>query len=253
MTPLPPQFLARPFFAHRGLHEPAAGRVENGVCAIRAAVAAGYGVEIDVQCSTDGVAMVFHDDDLDRLTARTGPIRATPAAALTQTPLVGGGGDTIPTLRQVLEVINGQVPLLIEIKDQDGAMGTNVGRLEAAVARDLRHYRGAVAVMSFNPHAVAAFAAQGGDVPVGLVTDAYGAEGWPHIAAARRAELAHLPSMAGPEISFISHNHTDLTSKHVAAFKATGRPVLCWTITSQTQATTATQIADAITFEGFRP
>ena len=145
---LPPGFLDRPF-AHRGLHGGAA--VENSLSAVRAAVAAGYGIEIDIQPSADGVPMVFHDYDMGRLTGRPGPLRGLSARQLGETPLTGGAGDTVPTLAQVLEAVAGAVPLLIEIKDQDGALGPGVGPLEDAVCGALAGYDGPVALMSFQP------------------------------------------------------------------------------------------------------
>ena len=102
MPALPPSFLARPI-AHRGLHDRAVGVIENSPAAFAAAIAAGYGIELDLQLSRDGVAMVFHDDSLDRLTGETGPVRARDAAALGQIALAGArAGDRIPTLGAVL-------------------------------------------------------------------------------------------------------------------------------------------------------
>jgi len=77
---LDPAFLARPL-AHRGYHDRAAGRVENSRAAFEAAVAAGYGIECDLQLSSDGVPMVFHDYALHRLTGETGPVAQRTAAA----------------------------------------------------------------------------------------------------------------------------------------------------------------------------
>jgi glycerophosphoryl diester phosphodiesterase len=121
--PLPPGFLARPV-AHRALHAP--GRAENSLAAVAAAVTAGYGIEIDVQLTSDGRAVVFHDETLDRLTAQTGLVRDRHSRELAAIPLPGGG--TIPLLREVLAAVAGRVPLMIEIKDQDGRMGPHVGR-----------------------------------------------------------------------------------------------------------------------------
>jgi glycerophosphoryl diester phosphodiesterase len=163
MNSLPHAFLEAPI-AHRALHDLSRGRPENGPSAIEAACKAGYGIEIDLQLSSDGVAMVFHDYDLGRLTEKKGAVRQLSAEALGQVRLKGGT-DTIPTLEQVLEQVAGRVPLLIEIKDQDGAMGANVGALEAAAARALSGYKGLVAVMSFNPHSMIAMAGLAPDIP----------------------------------------------------------------------------------------
>jgi glycerophosphoryl diester phosphodiesterase len=83
---LPPDFLRLPL-AHRALHDRAARRPENSPAAIRAAVAAGYGIEIDLQLSRDGIAMVFHDETLDRLTDQTGLVADRDAADLGAIPL----------------------------------------------------------------------------------------------------------------------------------------------------------------------
>ena len=130
---LPAAFQTRPI-AHRALHDRSDGRPENSRAAIRAAIARGYGIEIDLQLSADGQAMVFHDYALDRLTSARGAIRDRTAEALGAIALTGGD-EGIPTLAEVLAITAGQVPLLVEIKDQDGAMGPDVGPLEQATAR----------------------------------------------------------------------------------------------------------------------
>ena len=127
---LPPSFLAAPI-AHRALHDRAAGRPENSVEAIEAAIAAGYGIEIDLQLSADGRAMVFHDYDLARLTGEKGAIQRRSASELGAIRLLGGVTG-IPTLPQVLDLVAGRVPLLIELKDQDGALGAAVGSASSA-------------------------------------------------------------------------------------------------------------------------
>ena len=126
------EFLSTPL-AHRALHDVRDGRPENSLAAIRAAMARGYGIEIDLQLSRDGQAMVFHDDRLDRLTGAVGPVRQKTAAELAGTVL-SGGKEGVPRFAEVLALVAGQVPLLVEIKDQDGALGPNVGTLEAAAA-----------------------------------------------------------------------------------------------------------------------
>ncbi|MBL6845941.1 MAG: phosphodiesterase, partial [Planktomarina sp.] len=146
---LPLSFLTRPI-AHRGLHDVQNERPENSSAAIAAAISGGYGIEIDVQLSKDGDAMVFHDYHLNRVTSQNGAIAQKNSEWLSKVTL-SGGTDTIATLNQTLAQISGKVPLLIEIKDQDGNLGSNVGQLELKVAQALKTYVGDVAVMSFNP------------------------------------------------------------------------------------------------------
>ncbi len=249
MSALPEAFLRLPI-AHRAYHDVTAGRPENSRAAIRAAIARGYGIEIDVQLSADGQAMVFHDYVLDRLTGERGPVRLKTAAELGAIPLTGGD-EGIPTLGEVLELVAGQVPLLIEIKDQDGAMGPNIGPLEEALAEGLEGYQGPVAVMSFNPHAIARLAELAPDIPRGLTTSAFLPEHWGHLPASVREHLAPIPDFDRVGACFISHDARDLASPRVAELKAAGVPVLCWTIRSPEDEAKAREVAVNITFETY--
>lgn len=252
MTPLPDRFLRAPL-AHRAYWDLAQGRPENSRAAIRAAIEAGYGIEIDVQLSRDGEAMVFHDDALERLTGAQGPVAAQDAQDLGKIALKGGDGETIPTLAQVLDIVAGRAALLIEIKDQDGALGPSIGGLEQAVARAIDGYDGAAAVMSFNPHSVIKMAALAPDVARGIVTCDYSAEDWPRVAEARRGQLREIKDYDAARASFISHQAADLSRARVAQLKARGAHVLCWTIRSAAQEAAARRVAESITFEGYAP
>ena len=137
---LPADLLRLPV-AHRALHDVADGRPENSRAAVSAAIAAGYAIEIDLQLSADGRAIVFHDYSLARLAEAEGPLRSRSAAELAAIGL-RGGAEGIPDFRTILDLVAGRVPLLVEIKDQDGAMGPSIGALEAAaVFADLTEQR----------------------------------------------------------------------------------------------------------------
>ena len=250
MTSLPSSFLTSPI-AHRGLHDAASGRVENSPSAITAAINSGYGIEIDVQLSKDGTAIVFHDYHLDRLTTHSGTVAEKSEHELSQATLAGSQ-DTIPTLNQMLALISGQVPLLIEIKDKDGDLGNNVGELEAAVAHTLQSYKGHIAVMSFNPNAVAVFAKLQPQIPVGLVTDSFSAEDWPTLPACMREHLSKISDFDRTGACFISHNQAKLHDPAVVRLKTRGVPILCWTVRSQDAEITARKIANNITFENYQ-
>ncbi len=246
---LPAAFFDRPI-AHRALHDVAQGRAENSTASIAAALDAGYGIEIDLQLSSDGVPMVFHDYDLGRLTYESGPVAMRTAAELSEIALRHDGGG-IPTLKQVLAQVAGQVPLLIEFKDQDGAMGPNVGPLGAAAADLLRDYQGDYAVMSFNPHAVIELKTLLPNTPRGIVTDPYSVDDWPMLSAAVRERLAGIPDYKTASCCFISHNQADLDADVVARLKSEGAAILCWTVKSPEVETVARKVADNITFEGY--
>lgn len=246
---LPEVFLTRPI-AHRALHDRAARRPENSRVAIRAAIAAGYAIEIDIQPSADGVPMVFHDYDLRRLTGVSGRIRGLAATELGALPLLDAD-EGIPTLAEVLEIVAGRAPLLIEIKDQDGAMGPAVGALEEAVARDLAGYAGPVALMSFNPHSVAALARAAPRLARGLTTSGYRAEDWPLLPAAMRDHLRDIPDLTRTGSSFISHEAADLDRPLISTLKRDGIAVLCWTVRSPAAEAAARRVAQNVTFEGY--
>lgn len=248
-VPLPDSFLKLPI-AHRALHDRAQGRIENSPAAIRAAVRAGYAIEIDLQLSSDDVPMVFHDEDLDRLTDETGPLNTRTAAELGRITLKDST-DTIPTLAEVLTLIAGQVPLLIEIKDQTLVMGPTDGKLEAATAEALKGYRGDVALMSFNPHSIAHMARLAPHLPRGITTSAYDPHDWAPLPAQVCDRLRPIPDYDATGSSFISHEARDLARPRVAELKAQGARILCWTIRSVADEALARKVADNVTFEGY--
>ncbi|MDF8333635.1 glycerophosphodiester phosphodiesterase family protein [Novosphingobium cyanobacteriorum] len=225
-------------YAHRGLH--GAGATENAPTAFIRAVEAGYGIECDVQRSSDGQAMVFHDWELDRLTADSGPVVERGSAQLGKTPLKGGE-DTIPTLRQVLDLVDGRVPLLIEVKSK---REMHVAPLCLAVRRQLEGYRGPVAVMSFDPRVSRWYARYSPNTVRGLVVTEDGA---------RRTSLAkmrrHLALWtARPD--FLAYDVRDLPSPFAAAQRRRGLPVLTWTVRSAELAERAAACADGAIAEG---
>ena len=241
-------FLTRPI-AHRGLHDVNDGRPENSREAAEAAIAGNYGIELDVQLSADGQAMVFHDYNLDRLTLETGPVAARTSAELKAIPLKGGR-TAMPTLPEFFDLVAGRVPLLLEIKDQDGALGSDVGALEAAVAAAIEGYDGEVAVMSFNPHSMAVMRRIAGDVKRGLVTESYPETEWP-VPVPTLERLREIPDYDQVGACFISHQASDLGRPRVAELKAGGALVLCWTIRSPEEEKQARKVAHNVTFEGY--
>ncbi|MFK7869785.1 MAG: glycerophosphodiester phosphodiesterase family protein [Roseobacter sp.] len=247
-VPLPEVFLQAPI-AHRALHDVKDGRPENSLAAIRAAITAGYGIEIDIQMSRDREAFVFHDYTLARLTDQQGTFKDLDTAALSQVHLTGNG-EQVPTLRAALDLIGGRVAVLIEIKDQDGQMGPGIGALEDAVADALAGYEGPAAVMSFNPHTVRRMADLLPGLPRGLVTCAYRTEntGLPDQVC---SHLREIPDFDRAECSFISHDVRDLQRPRVSDLKSQGHSILCWTVRSPDQEAEARRIADNITFETY--
>ncbi len=249
MTPsLPHVFMGAPI-AHRALHDIRQNRPENSRAAIRAAISAGYGIEIDLQLTSDGHAMVFHDYDMARLTGRSGAIQQITRAEASETQLLHGD-EGIPSLEDVLQLVAGRVPLLIEFKDQHGAMGPVDGRLEQAAVALLKSYAGPVALMSFNPNSVAQLARLAPEIPRGLTTCSYKPE-VEHLPAEVCDRLRDIPDFDRVGASFISHEVQDLSRPRVAGLKAQGVPILCWTVRSAEQEAEARKVADNVTFENY--
>ncbi len=248
---LPPAFLAAPI-AHRAFHDRAAGRPENSRAAIAAAIDHGYGIEIDLQLSSDGVAMVFHDEGLNRLTGQQGHLGDLPAERLGRIGLLGGD-EGIPTFAEVLALVAGRAALLVELKDQTGTMAPTDGRLEAATVAALARYAGPVALMSFNPHSVATLASLAPHLPRGLTTAAWDPADWAPVPPARCDELRAIPDYDRCDAVFLSHEAADLARPRVAELARQGATILCWTIRSQAEEDKARRLAANVTFEGYSP
>lgn len=133
-------------FAHRGLH--GHGKAENSISAFQAAVEMGFGIELDVRLSSDGELVVFHDDTMERVTEEQGRVDSKTAEELSQIKL-SGTEDTVPTFKEVLRLVNGRVPLLVEIKEDAGKYGVTKKTVEL-----LKEYKGDFIIESFNPLAL---------------------------------------------------------------------------------------------------
>ena len=231
-------FLIHRPIAHRGLHDGNRERYENSLSAFDAAISRDFAIELDVQLSADEKAIVFHDEELDRLTAETGPLEAHRAAELRHFRL-GQTADHIPTLAETLERIGGRVPVVIEMKDN----GARNGALARAVAADLSDYDGPAAVMSFSHDLLAAFTETGCDTPLGLTAEGIGA----HALAEHNKALAF-------GISFVSYHVKALPNRFVEHVRHDlGLPVITWTVRTPEDVAATRLHADQMTFEGFDP
>ncbi|MGZ8362548.1 MAG: glycerophosphodiester phosphodiesterase family protein [Caulobacteraceae bacterium] len=231
-------------FAHRGLWR-ADGPPENSLAAIQAAVDAGYGAEFDIQLSADGEAVVFHDTGLKRVAGIEGRVEDLTHRELAALRL-GGGGDGVPALAQVLNTVRGRQMLLIEIKSPSGDR-----RLERRAAALLDGYRGPFAVISFDAGSLAWFAEHRARWPRGLdaagPADADLAQSGGGLEGLFEAQA----ELARPDFLVLSK---DMASGGIARrHRAAGQPVIAWTIRSPAEGEAARPWADNLIFEGFRP
>lgn len=246
-----PLWLVNIPIAHRGLHDVSNGIPENSLPAFWAAARAGYPAELDVRLLTDGEVVVMHDRDLDRVTHASGPVSALTTAELRKVALQGvaSSGDPrladarVPLLRDVLDLIAGSTPLLIEIKNEG-----DVGTIEPAVAAVLDGYQGPFAVQSFHPGTVAWFRDHQPAIPRGLLSGDFRHE---DIDDTLRRRLQNLEMTAQCEPDFIGYDIRLLPFEPVARERAAGRPVLGWTARSLEAARRAREFCDNVIFEGF--
>jgi len=227
------RLIARPF-AHRGLH--GQGRIENSRAAFEAAIEARHGIELDVQASRDGQAMVFHDERLDRLAEHAGPICGMVRGELERIRL-RDSDETIPSLAEVLALIAGRAPLLIEVK----APGREVGALSRAVADALNGYDGPVAVMSFNPEVGQWFARHAPKRLRGLVVTEKGRK-W-------RGWLSRRLALWRSRADFLAYDIRDLPSAFAESAQRRGLRVLTWTVRTMSERARAAEHADQIIYE----
>jgi glycerophosphoryl diester phosphodiesterase len=226
---LPVAFLGAPI-AHRGLWR-SGGPPENSLAAFEAACRAGYGIELDARLSADGEAMVFHDDTLDRLTASAGLMEERTADELQALRLLGSC-ETVPALEDVLALVDGRAPLLVELKTPAGQEGL----LERRVAELLAAYIGPVAVLSFNAEALAWLATHAPALPRGL-----NAAKPAQLAAAERARADFLSvqlDLAGHDV--------------VQGWRRMGE-ALAWTCRSPAELIRVLPLVENVMFERFSP
>ncbi|MEE8633738.1 MAG: glycerophosphodiester phosphodiesterase family protein [Methyloceanibacter sp.] len=241
-------WLKRPI-AHRGLHDDV-GVVENSASAVAAAMGKGYGVEVDLQCAADHMPVVFHDATLDRLTEQTGPVSAHKVSTL-RTMALRGSDDHILSLPDLLSLVNGFVPIVLEVK----STWTGDGQFEAHIARTLATYSGPVAVMSFDPHSVAAFRRVAPNLPRGLIADRFdNKEHWTQLTFPQRFAMRHLLTSTFARPHFIAYNINALPAlAPLIAWTLFGLPLLTWTVRTKADRERALQYADAMIFEGIEP
>jgi glycerophosphoryl diester phosphodiesterase len=237
--------------AHRGLHDRAAGVIENTGPAFLAAIAGGYGIECDLQPASDGTPMVFHDAALKRLVDADGLVRERSPAELAK--LRYRGQDTpILTYVDFLALVGGRVPLLVEIKsDWDPAMP---GFLEAIAALSTG-YAGPLALMSFDPAVMVRCRALAPDVPRGIIACDYTVNNWwpGKIDASRAISLTYLLESRDAAPDFFAY-HVRALPTPVTRFTrdGLGLPLFTWTVRSERERAIAARWADAPIFEGYR-
>jgi glycerophosphoryl diester phosphodiesterase len=238
--------------AHRGLHSVTDGLVENTAGAFKAAIAKGYGIECDVRPSACATPMIFHDETLARLTEVSGPVHAHGAAALKGFKF-RHGSDRIIDLSELLELVDGCQPILVEIKSE--WQPPDQAFLQA-IAKQAASYRGPLALMSFDPAVMSALRELTPQTPRGIVSGRIDEEPeWRDLLGPERAyRLSHLLESREAAPDFYAYQVGALPTA-VTRFvrEVLTMPLFTWTVRTPAERATATRWADAPIFEGFEP
>jgi glycerophosphoryl diester phosphodiesterase len=223
--------------AHRGYHDMNKQVWENTLSAFARAIEAGFSIECDLHYASDGVPVVFHDDDLQRVCNLPGQLRDRTSAELGLLS-VGGTKDKIPTLKQLLKLCDGKVPLVLELK---GREGDDEGFAES-VLEVLEGYKGHVALMSFDHWLLKDLKALDSPYPVGLTADGNEPETF-----FKHDEAMQLG------LDFISYFYGHLPNPFITSQRQRGIPVITWTVRDEAARKQTFANADQMTFEGFDP
>ena len=234
-------WLVERYIAHRGLHTEECP--ENTLGAFENAIKEQTPVELDVHEIADGTLVVFHDKSLQRLTGQDGYIKNLTKDVLSNYKILGSE-YSIPTLEEVLSLINGQVPVLFELKNEG-----KVGSLEKSFWAMIKDYQGEYAIQSFNPFTLEWFKHNAPSVIRGQISSFFKNQNFSFVKRLLLKKMVFNKKISQPH--FISYNAQNLPNRYVKKFK--DLPLLAWTIKSQEQYLEILKYCDNIIFEGFEP
>ena len=237
-------FIVQQYIAHRGFHNETLP--ENSLGAFQNAIDNNYAIELDVQLLKDDTVAVFHDTKLARMTNKDGYIQNLTKEDLVKHKLL----DTdysIPTLEDVLKLVDGKVGILIEIKNET----TKVGKLEKAVCKLIRNYNGPVAIQSMNPLSLEWFSKYAPKILRGQLSYFYNDENAKELSWAKRFVLKRMMLNKRSKPDFISYSVLNLPNRFIKKYK--NLPLIGWTVKSQEQYRQVAKHVDNIIFEGFDP
>ncbi|MDH4384093.1 MAG: glycerophosphodiester phosphodiesterase [Caulobacter sp.] len=240
------ELLFSPPVAHRGLWSPG-GAPENSLGAFQAACAGGYGIELDVQITADGEAVVFHDYGLARMTGVEGRVRDHSLSDL-QALRLAGTDETIPTLAEALVEIGHRALVHIELKTPFG----EVGPLEKRVSEVLIDHNGPICVIGFNPYSHAWFADHHPQIMRGLDSYRWNDANASTLAPELRKSYAALEQVSIARPDFLALDHRMLPSPEAERYRQQGMPIIAWTVRNLEDGERLEPFCDNVIFEGFK-
>jgi len=232
--------------SHRALHNLSKGLIENTKSAVSLSIKNGFAIEVDLQLSKDNEAIVFHDESLERLTTASGLLKDKTVSELKKVRF-RGTRDRMQTLSELLKQVDGQVPLILEVKSQ----WDNLGPLETRIVEVLKDYKGRVCVMSFDPRSIILFRQLNPHLLRGLVSERFSdSVEWHMLSAWQRFSARHLLSFPRSRPHFIAYHVKALPSFSTRVAKRVGLPLLSWTVRTKEDLDTVARYADSPIFEG---
>ena len=249
-----PRILYRPdrsplmgsYYAHRGLHDNLGEAPENSMAAFRKAVDAGYGIELDVQLTKDKIPVVFHDETLIRICGAQGKVRDFTYEELQQFTLCKSG-ERIPLLADFLKMVDGKVPLIIEIKAYEKA-----GRVCTEADKLIRQYKGKYCIESFDPRAVRWYRMHRPEVVRGQLSTDFNRPGCRESAVLFMIQYLLTNWLCRPDFIAYDHHYKKNLSRKIVC-NLFGALSVAWTIRSQKELELARDSYELFIFEGFIP
>lgn len=238
--------LKKHLYAHRGLHNNDTDAPENSMAAFQKAVAAGYGIEFDVQLTKDRIPVVFHDETLTRVCGVDGNVRDYTYEELQQFTLCNSN-ERIPLFEDFLKLIHGQVPLIVEIKIHE-----NADEVCSRVDAILKDYQGVYCMESFHPLAVRWYKKHRPEVVRGQLSSNFNK---PEKRESLSMFLVHYlltNFLCQPDFIAYDHKHKYNLSRLICKYLYRSLSV-AWTIRSQEELDHCLNDFDLFIFEGFEP
>jgi len=235
-------WLVTKYIAHRGLHT--SEIPENSLGAFKNAIDHDYAIELDVHNLEDNTPVVFHDETLNRLTGQDGYIKKVKDVEELKKYNLLNTSEKIPTLQEVLDLVHGQVPILIEIKDYN----LN-GTFERSIYEVIKNYTGELAIMSFNPITLKWFRLNAPEIIRGQLSCYFKGE---KLGLIKKSLLKHMSlNKRVSQPQFIAYKYDEVPNRYVNKYK--NLPLLVWAVPSQQEYMKVAKYCDNIIFENFEP
>ena len=234
-------FIKQNLIAHRGLHNIKNGIPENSMAAFKKAIEKNYLIELDIHILKDNSVIVFHDDNLERMIGIKKELKHLTYNEIKDYKLLNTN-EHIPLLQDVLNLIDGKVPLIIEYK-----FDVLSGRLEKESMKILNNYNGKFVVKSFNPTSVYWFKKHYPNIPRGQLSSDFKDEKWDF---RKKVIIKNMLFNFITKPDFISYDINALPNKKIEKIRL-NKPVICRTIKTKEQLKKAKKYCDNYICENF--